>query len=270
VRPGFDVEQVRTAVAGPASPWVRIEAVEQTGSTNADLAAGARAGTWPDGSVLLAELQVAGRGRLGRDWSAPPGLALTFSVLLDPEVPPARWGWLPLLAGVALVDAVTATSAVRAVLKWPNDLLAPDGRKLAGILSERVDTASGPRAVVGFGLNVNQTAADLPVDTATSLRVASGEPLSREAVLVAVLDRLASRLRAWVDAGGEPDGGPDPLRSAYRARCGTLGSDVRVLLPGEEELRGTARDVDADGRLVVQAPDGTRVAVAAGDVLHVR
>jgi BirA family biotin operon repressor/biotin-[acetyl-CoA-carboxylase] ligase len=220
--------------------------------------------------VLVAELQVAGRGRLGRQWSAPAGLALTFSVLLDPRVPPARWGWLPLLAGVALVDAVTATTEVRPALKWPNDLLAQDGRKLAGILCERVDTASGPRAVVGFGLNVNQTAADLPLDTATSLRLSGGQRLGREEVLVAILDGLGDRLSAWVHALGEPDGGPDPLRSAYRARSATLGSEVRVQLPGTEELRGTAVDIDPDARLVVRPAAGADRVVAAGDVVHLR
>ena len=266
----LDVERVRAAVLGPASPWSGVDLVRETGSTNADLAAGARRGTLPDGSVLVAELQLAGRGRLGRDWQAPPGRALTFSMLLDPGVPPASWGWLPLLAGITLVDAVTGVTGLSAALKWPNDLLAADGRKLAGILSERVETANGPRAVVGVGLNVNQTAAELPVGTATSLSLVGGRDLAREDVLVAILDELGARLAAWADAGGDPDQGPNPVRSAYRARSATLGSQVRVLLSGTDELRGTAVDVDLDGRLVVQAEAGGCQAVAAGDVVHVR
>jgi BirA family transcriptional regulator, biotin operon repressor / biotin---[acetyl-CoA-carboxylase] ligase len=191
-------------------------------------------------------------------------------VLLDPVVPPARWGWLPLLAGVALVDGVTSETGVRAALKWPNDLLAPDGRKLAGILSERVDGPRGPRAVVGIGLNVGQSATELPVDTATSLALAGGREPVREDVLAAILRELGARLRAWAQAEGDPDGGPVPLRSAYRARSATLGSQVRVVLPGKDDLRGTAVDVDPGGRLVVAPEAGTSVAVAAGDVVHLR
>ena len=123
---------------------------------------------------------------------------------------------------------------------------------------------------MGVGLNVNQTAADLPVDTATSLSLATGHDLAREEVLVAILDELGARLASWADAVGDPDLGPDPLRSAYRARSATLGSQVRVLLPGTDELRGTALDVDLDGRLVVQPETGGSRAVAAGDVVHLR
>jgi BirA family transcriptional regulator, biotin operon repressor / biotin---[acetyl-CoA-carboxylase] ligase len=270
----LDVERLRGRLLGPASPWTALDVVAQTGSTNADLVAAARAGTAAAGSVLLAELQVAGRGRLGRGWQAPPGRALTFSVLVAPGVPTDRWGWLPLLTGVALVDAVGSAAGVSAGLKWPNDLLSADGRKLAGVLTERVDTADGARAVVGIGLNVGQTAEELPVATATSLALALGADVDREDVLVAVLLGLAGWLHEWRAAGGDADAGAEgSLRSAYRARSATLDQAVRVVLPGDRVLEGTAVDVDRQGRLVLRpgaATGGPDVAVAAGDVVHVR
>lgn len=257
----LDVERLRARLG---TTWDPVAVVEETGSTNADLAAAARAGTATAGAVLVTELQVAGRGRQGRGWHAPPGRALTFSTLVEPGVPAARWGWLPLLAGVALVDAVRAVADVPVRLKWPNDLLAPDGRKLAGILVERVDAAL---AVVGIGINVRQSSVELPVESATSLALVTGQPVDRAELLVAVLGELATRLETWRASG---DLGA-ALRSAYVERSATLGTPVRVHLPGDELLDGTAVEVDVEGRLVVRPSEGgAERAVAAGDVVHVR
>ena len=140
----------------PGALWREIEVVESTGSTNADLLARALRGE-PEGTVLAAEEQRAGRGRMGRTWTSPPRAALTFSLLLKPAVPPARRGWLPLLTGVAVAAAVTKVTGVETGLKWPNDLLAADA-KLAGILAE----AAGDTVVVGIGLNVSTEPAEFP------------------------------------------------------------------------------------------------------------
>jgi BirA family biotin operon repressor/biotin-[acetyl-CoA-carboxylase] ligase len=149
-------------------------------------------------------------------------------------------------------------------LKWPNDLLAPGGGKLAGILVERVDAAL---AVVGIGINVRQTSVELPVEAATSLALVTGRAVDRGELLVAVLGELASRLDAW-RAPGDLGAG---LRSAYVERSATVGTAVRVHLPGDELLEGVAVDVDVEGRLVVRPNDGgADRAVAAGDVVHVR
>jgi len=250
---------------GPAVEW-RITTVEATGSTNVDLAAAARAGEAVEGSVLVAGRQTAGRGRLGRQWESPPGTSLSCSLLLQPPmaVPAARWTWLPLLTGVAVVDAVSALApTVPARLKWPNDVLV-SGAKLAGILVERVDTPSGPAAVVGVGVNVGQADADLP-DGATSL-AALGVAVTVDQVRLALLESMAARYGAWARDGGDPATG---LRPAYTRLCDTLGRQVRVELPGRPVAAGQALDVDANGRLVVQTADGP-VAVSAGDVVHVR
>lgn len=245
-----------------SAPRWDVRVVASTGSTNADLMAAARAGV-PEGRVLVAEAQTAGRGRLGRAWVAPAGTALTFSVLLRPiDVPPARWGWLPLLAGLALAQAVPEPSGPTVTLKWPNDLLAGD-RKVAGILVERVETPAGAAAVVGFGVNVSTGAADLPVPTATSLALAGAPAVERRTLLGATLHRLAGAYVAWRAAEGDADRAG--LRAEYARRCATIGRVVRVELPGGQVVAGRAEGVDVDGRLVV---DGR--ALAAGDVVHVR
>jgi BirA family biotin operon repressor/biotin-[acetyl-CoA-carboxylase] ligase len=236
--------------------WARLVVVEATESTNADLLADSAA---PDRSVLVAEVQTAGRGRLDRSWTSPPGTGLTFSVLLRPEVPVPLWSWLPLLAGVALHDAVRPLADVE--LKWPNDLVSADGAKLAGILAQTAEDA----VVVGIGLNVGMTRNELPVPTATSLALLGDAP-ERTELLVAILDALATRYAQWTAAGGAADA--SGIASAYRAACGTLGRDVAVETPSGR-VAGRAIDVDANGQLVVQTETQTR-SLAVGDVTQLR
>lgn len=245
-------------------PYAALDVVDVTGSTNADLAAAARAGAG-DRTVLLAEHQTAGRGRLGRSWEAPAGSGLALSVLLRPAgVAPARWGWVPLLTGLALAEAVAELGRVDAVLKWPNDLLLGPGQgKAAGILAAVADHA----VVVGVGLNVAPRADELPVPTATSLAVEGAACTDREELAVALLLRLDSWYVRWCAAAG--DAGASGLRDAYRARCATLGQPVAVQLAEDEPVTGAAVDVDADGRLVLDTAAGRRV-MSAGDVVHVR
>ena len=261
--PPLDTEALRADLAGVVS---RLDVVARTGSTNADLAAAANAGA-PDRAVLVAELQDAGRGRLDRRWVSPPGAGLTLSVLLRPAgVPPARTGWLPLLAGLALLDTVRALApGVSAALKWPNDLLLGPGRaKGAGLLAE----APAPGAVVlGIGLNVRTRPDQLPEGVAATSLLVEGADLDRGEVLVALLRRLLADEAAWRAAGGDPEA--SGLRARYRAGCATLGARVRIEQPGGP-LLGTALDVDTDGRLLVRSDEGGTRAVAAGDVVHVR
>jgi BirA family biotin operon repressor/biotin-[acetyl-CoA-carboxylase] ligase len=236
----------------------RIHRVETTGSTNADVAAAAAARE-PEGFVLIADQQTQGRGRLGRPWTSPPGSSLSVSVLLRPfEVAAASWPWLPLLVGVAAVEAVRDAAGVDARLKWPNDVLL-DGGKLAGILVERIETADGPAAVAGVGMNI--TSAPVPELTAASLAETSA---TRDAVLTALLDRLATHYGQW---RADPAG--SALIEKYRQLCDTIGLDVRVELPGGATVAGRAAGVDTSGGLVVATGDGHEV-VSAGDVVHVR
>lgn len=241
------------ALVIPGPPWLPVEVHESVGSTNAELARDPR--PW---RVVTAEEQRTGRGRLDRAWSTTPGTSIAASVLV-PRPETAGPGWVPLVVGLALRDALRAESGLDVDLKWPNDLLLPaDGdRKVAGILAEL--TPAG--VVVGTGVNVDQERGDLPVDTATSLRLAGAPGVRRERVLTAYLVRLAVLLR-------ELDDDPYAVRAAYEAACATVGREVVVHLPGSQ-LRGVATAIDADGRLCLRTDTGPR-AVAAGDVVHVR
>jgi BirA family transcriptional regulator, biotin operon repressor / biotin---[acetyl-CoA-carboxylase] ligase len=248
--------------------WHDVRVVTETGSTNADLLAEARNGA-PEGLVLAAESQTAGRGRLGRRWASPPRAALTFSVLLRPrEVPPGSRGWVPLLAGVAVAAVLSAEAGVAARLKWPNDVLV-DGAKVAGILAEQ----AGDAIVVGTGINVSTRRDELPASGATSLVLAGAACADREYLLACVLAGLERRYLAWTGAVTQQDsvckdrGGG--LRAEYLRLSGTVGHPVRVLLPGGKELAGTAQDVDEVGRLVIRTASGL-VPVSAGDVVHLR
>ncbi|MGN6606217.1 MAG: biotin--[acetyl-CoA-carboxylase] ligase [Jatrophihabitans sp.] len=238
-----------------AAPWP-VEVVAETASTNADLLARAAADGGADRLVLVAELQTAGRGRLDRGWESPAAAGLTFSALVRPPVPANQWGWLPLLTGVAVHDVLSGLTD-HVTLKWPNDVLVGE-RKVAGLLAQ----SSGGAAVLGVGLNVSTTADELPVPTATSLRI-EGVDADRTDVLVALVRALDARYRAWLDAHGDAE--VCGLTRAYREACGTLGRHVAVTQLDGTTLRGRATDIDDAGRLLV---DGDPV--AAGDVEHLR
>lgn len=248
--------------------WSQVRVVPQTGSTNADLLAAASAGL-ADPAVLVAESQTAGYGRLDRQWVSPPRAGLTFSVLLRPgvgpkPVPVRRWGWLPLLTGLALLRAVQRLAEVEAALKWPNDLLlGPGRRKAGGILVQ----ASGAAVVVGIGLNVSTRSAELPRADATSLALEDAACTDRDPLLRAILRRFEIDYTDWRRHGGDPvDSG---LHAAYEQACDTVGRQVRVELPNGEELTGVATRLDTDGRLALRTNAGERL-VSAGDVVHLR
>ncbi|WNI17435.1 biotin--[acetyl-CoA-carboxylase] ligase [Actinacidiphila sp. ITFR-21] len=304
-RPPLNAAALRRAVVVPGGLWTGLDVVETTGSTNSDLTARAARGA-PEGAVLIAEEQTAGRGRLDRRWTAPARSGLFFSVLLRPgepgparpdaapddsaapwqPVPVHRWGWLPLLAGVATATALSRAAGVDTALKWPNDLLVTvDGeeRKAGGILAERVTTAgpaaggpggagggpdgAGSAVVIGIGLNVSLRADELPVPTAASLVLAGAQGTDRDPLLRAVLRSIADWYGAWRAAGGDP--ALSRLQQTYAAGCATLGRQVRAELPGGRNLSGTAVAVDGDGRLVIAGPDREE-AVGAGDIVHLR
>ncbi|MEA5055710.1 MAG: biotin--[acetyl-CoA-carboxylase] ligase [Propionicimonas sp.] len=238
--------------------WRRVETTATIGSTNAELAARARAGA-PSGCVLVADHQSRGRGRFSRVWEAPPGRSVALSVLLrPPAAAPRRWLWLPPVAGLAVADGLRAAAGVDARLKWPNDVLI-DGRKVCGILAERVE-GTPPAAVIGMGINTLLAENELPVPTATSLALAGATATTAE-VVRDVLGALAGWYRRWADG--------DDLREAYTAHCDTVGRRVRVVVSETEAVEGEAAGVDVDGQLLVRA-GGVLRSFAAGDVWHLR
>jgi BirA family biotin operon repressor/biotin-[acetyl-CoA-carboxylase] ligase len=213
-----------------------VELLSEIDSTNAELLRRAAAGA-PHGLVLVAEHQTAGRGRLDRSWEAEPGAALLVSVLLRPEIPPARRFLLTFAAGLAAVETAGG------LLKWPNDVVV-GGQKLAGVLAE----SDGDAVVVGMGLNLRPS----PVEGAISLK-----ELDHDHARDHVLDQWLAAFAAHLE-------NLDGVLDAYRPACVTLGQEVRVDLPGET-FTGMAQAVTDDGHLVV---DGR--AVSAGDVVHLR
>jgi BirA family biotin operon repressor/biotin-[acetyl-CoA-carboxylase] ligase len=239
-----------------------VEVVTETGSTNADLLARADAGD-PPGIVRVAEHQSHGRGRLDRTWESPVTAGLTFSVLVAPRVERSAWGWLPLLAGLAVVEGIAERTGLQTRLKWPNDVIVND-RKLAGLLVQIA--ARGDLAVVGIGINTHTSAAALPVPEATSLVLEGVDPdlADRASVLTAVLRRLDARLDD-VDAGPS-----DAAMADYRNACASLGRHVDITRAHGPSVRGVVADVADDASLVVDVDGGGTAHVAAGDVTHLR
>ena len=253
-----------------------LEILPAAGSTNDELVA--RAAGLPEFSVVVTDNQTAGRGRLGREWVAPPGATLAISLLLRPVLPHGEplslehYGWLPLLSGLAMARAVASVvpnGEERVGLKWPNDVQV-DGAKICGILAELLP--AGDAVVIGAGLNVSMTREQLPIPTATSLALAGatlhGDELA-DAALVGYLAELRELYTRFVSLGADAEG--SGILDALSESCTTLGREVLVHLPGGDQLRGAATSIDRSGRLVVRrSSDGHSVAVAAGDVTHVR
>jgi BirA family biotin operon repressor/biotin-[acetyl-CoA-carboxylase] ligase len=262
----------------------RLEWLPRVGSTNDALrerATGPDAAGWPDLSVVATDTQTEGRGRLGRTWTAPAGKCLAVSVLLRQPIggalPPDSLGWLPLMAGAAMTQVVRsliegevghATTVHHhpvASLKWPNDVLV-DGAKVSGILSELVPSTG---VIVGAGLNITLTEAELPVATATSLLLAGVSHASLDAALAGYLINLSRLYRDFVRFDG--DAMQSGLHGLVTALCGTLGSPVLAELPGGEVVSGIAREIDELGRIGIDRDsDGWRVVVAAGDITHLK
>ena len=266
-RAGLDRGKVASLLAD--AEWIlpMPVIVATTTSTNAEVAALALTGA-AEGTCVVAEEQTAGRGRQGRDWVSPPSAGLWMSFLVRPgSVPRSRWGWLPLLAGLAARDAIGTLGRVPVGLKWPNDLIVETSngggiRKLGGILSEACgskDSVGGEAVVLGIGINVALTADELPTPQATSLLVEGGS-VDREALLAAVLRHLVIRLEQWRTSD-------EHLARDYRAACLTLGRIVEISLPGGRIEHGEAVAMDDDGHLQVIS-DGNLVSITAGDVIH--
>jgi BirA family biotin operon repressor/biotin-[acetyl-CoA-carboxylase] ligase len=246
-------EAARSRLAG--TRFTRVDELAETTSTNSVVAALAREGA-PEGLVVVADYQSAGRGRFDRRWESPPGKSLLFSVLLRPselELPPRRRHLAVAAVALALAAAAEEVAGVDVQLKWPNDLVAGD-LKVAGVLAE----AEGDFVVVGAGVNVAWAPEGLG---ATCLDDLAGRRVERAGLLASCLLALEALCGNW-----------EEVARRYRDRCATVGREVTVKFPGgAEDLRGVAIALDEDGHLVVrERGPGRLVTVAAGDVLHAR
>jgi BirA family biotin operon repressor/biotin-[acetyl-CoA-carboxylase] ligase len=226
----------------------------------------------PDGTVVVAETQSAGRGRLGRVWHSPPHVNLYCSIVLRPctaTTDRAAWlCWLPLVAGLAVIHSVHRTTGLMPSLKWPNDVFV-NSRKVAGILCEsHLGRTPLDQVVIGIGINVNAGNEDFPPDIAvhaTSLACELGQPCSRPRLLAALLNELEERVNALA-AGVTPS-----IVEEYSTRCSTLNRKIQVALASGEVLTGIAEAITEQGALVLARPQVHRSTVLyAGDVVHVR
>jgi BirA family biotin operon repressor/biotin-[acetyl-CoA-carboxylase] ligase len=255
-------DAIRRLPAGTGSFGRELEYLESVDSTNRVALERAGAGA-PEGTTVVAETQLAGRGRRGRSWVSPAGINLYCSVILRPRVVPARIGQLPLVAAVALHRALSAFApAVTTLIKWPNDILAVGGGKIAGILCEADSEADAVRhAVVGIGINVN--ARTFPAELAgiaTSLARESGAEHSRPDLLAAALNALEEDCRRWC-------AGPDltgflPYLEEHSALLGRT-----VALEGPEGGRlGRVEGISPDGELLLRDAGGRTLKITSGNV----
>lgn len=241
-----------------------LVALAETGSTNQNLLALAASDQHPDFFTLITEFQTAGRGRLDRRWQAAPGSSVMASVLLRPSFKnDSAIGWLSLMMAEAIKTAL-AEVGIKSKIKWPNDVLVK-GQKISGILAEANSDLSA--LVVGFGINVNQSAKELPTSSATSLLVESATSLDRDSLLAETLSSFQQLYLDFVEAGG------DAVSSGLRARIiessATIGELVEVSFPDGSSAVGEAIGIDEGGRLQVLSSTKT-LTVSAGDVLHLR
>lgn len=238
----------------------QVEIVEVTGSTNSDVIERAKAGE-PEGLVLIAGEQTAGRGRLDRSWLGNPGGSILCSVLVRPKLDPEHVPLLTAAAGLAAREALAEAAGLKAELKWPNDLMS-GGRKLGGILTESVIASdSVDFCVVGIGLNVNWPAAEIPGEISEIATSVSAQ-LGHDADRTAILDQF---LKSFEDRVVTLEKSPSRLIREYKENCATIGKKVAVITAGGT-VEGFASGIDAHGRLLVSDEDAENIAIDAGDL----
>ena len=236
------------------TPYWRVSVVELTGSTQNDLLQLVESNNALDGQVIATEFQSDGRGRLDRTFEAPAQSALLFSFYIKPRNQRSEWGFIPLIAGLSLVRAITTIdTAMNVSLKWPNDLIINE-KKCAGIIAQTTNEG----IVIGIGLNVSMTPNELPVSTATSLAIEGSTITDRNLLLSHLLNTFAELFEAW-EEGFE-------LLDEYASASSTIGKKVRIELPNGENLEATVARISHTGELVLD--DGRHV--SAGDVIHLR
>jgi len=238
------------------SPYWRVSVVDVTGSTQLDLAESIRANTAVDGEVFVANYQSAGKGRLDREFIAPPSSALLFSLYKRVERPRDEWNFIALLTSLSLVEALfELDQRVNLRIKWPNDILI-DEKKIAGLLCQ----ADTDGVIIGVGLNVFMQADELPVETATSLYLQEFSELDRNIILKSILKSFKDNFQIWGQQGSAP------FIAKYEDLCSSLNRDIQIIWPSGDTKNALATGISTLGELILG--DGTLVNSA--DILHLR
>ena len=251
------------SLLSPEYPWKeQFSWLEETDSTNDQLKKLARQGA-PHGTVLIADRQTGGHGRLGRAFHSPSGVGIYFSILLRPDCTPGELMHLTCAAAVAMCDAVETAAGFRPGIKWTNDLVYQK-RKLGGILTELGLSSKGgvDYAIIGIGINCSQKETDFPEEIrgiAASLSMITGKEIDRAKVAAAMMDALHQMDQILLTEKSE-------ILNLYRRDCITIGQDISLLRLGEEVRHGKAVDMDDDGALIVEFSDGRRETVNSGEV----
>ncbi len=257
----LDVDSLRAELGDECLVGRRIVCRTETGSTNTDAFRLAEQGA-DEGTVLLADRQLEGKGRLGRRWESPAGVNLYCSVVLRPELPPYEAPQLTFLSAVAVARAIKAVTGLQPAIKWPNDLLM-NGRKIAGLLNEmNAETDRVGFVILGIGVNLNMRADQFSSDLrspATSLLLETGSPVSRQVFIVQLLQELDQEYCRFRQCGF------GPVREEWSRYCNAFGRDVCVEA-GTARLQGPFAGIDQDGALLLQRPDGTLERILSGDV----
>lgn len=262
--PDLSVEEILAEVRGDF--WKEVLFYKTIDSTN-DLAASLSVKkNLASGTVIIADMQEKGKGRLGRRWLSPPGLNIYMSVILKPEMAPRDATLLTVLSAVAGAVAIRGESGLQASIKWPNDLIV-SGRKIGGILTEvRTDPDKINVAIIGIGINVNIEAAEFPDEIrtiGTSLKAETGQHYSRSRIIVRILREIESWFHILKKDGRVP------LLQEWKRLSSTLGKEVKVTT-GEEIISGTAEDIDDEGMLIMRLPSGIKRRISAGDLTELR
>ena len=226
------------------SPYWRVRVINETTSTQSDLAKIINSGNAQSGEVLVSEYQSAGRGRLDRSFIAPPKSSLLFSLYIENEI---NLSWIPLIAGIAVCNAINFTK-----LKWPNDIQI-ENKKCGGILAEKVSNG----VIIGIGLNIFQTPDELPIPEATSLSQ-HGFDSNRDQLLISILQELGKLIRGWPNNKKE-------IQTIYLTLSSTIGKAVEAILPSGEVISGIASGINDNGELIVGDKQ-----INVGDIRHLR
>lgn len=262
--PDLSEEEIRAGLQGRL--WKRVVLEGSVDSTNTCASSMIAAQMPASGTVIVADRQTGGRGRLGRRWISPGGVNVYMSMILRPEIEPRHAPFLTMLAAVAAASAVSRVSGLDVQLKWPNDLMVR-GKKVGGILTEvRSEPDRITSAIIGIGINVNMAAGDFPdeiSETATSLFIAGGRHHSRSRIISEVLNDVEYTYREFLQKGR------GYLLQQWRHRNCTLGRKVKVVT-GNETVKGLAMDIDGDGMLIVRMAGGSTKKISAGDVTFLR
>ncbi len=257
----IDVDSIKNGLETTVLGQRDIKYLLRTGSTN-DVARTLAEEGAPEGTIVIAETQTRGRGRLGRTWHSPPGAGLYFSVILRPPLDPQELPKITLLAAVAIAESIREITRLDPAIKWPNDLLL-EGKKAAGILTELYGAMTSPYVILGVGINVHTRREEFPPDLqeiATSLDMAGGQNISRTKLMQVVLKHLEK----WYELFKK--GIFKPILDAWRKGCVIIGAQVKII-SGGKEVEGKVADVDEDGALLLRDQAGQTHRILSGEII---